>query len=237
MNALALQQEFPSKPARQLKTRGHLLFPQQQLRLHSHTDHVRKNVESYIASRFDEYYGAKVQSFLPQLISAQIDNETSAAVGLNMAASSSLFLEQYLDVSLEQTLAAVVKQPIDRDSVVEIGNLTATRAGNSYLLFILLNTILDAAGYRWVTFTATRQVRRILGKLSCRAYKLCEAELSKLASDTSRWGSYYETQPEVLAVNIQDSMAILNCQRFSAIILQNYRETITILAAQLRRAA
>ncbi len=235
MNALALQKQYPSKPVRQHKTRDRVLFPQQELQLHDQPDAVRAEVESYIASRFDECYGAEITTFLPRLISAQFDGKTSAAVGLNMAATGSLFLEQYLDASVEQTLAGAAKQPICRDNIVEIGNLTVTQSGNSFLVFILLNAILDAAGYRWVSFTATRQVRRILGKLDCRAHKLCDAKVSKLNSDQAKWGAYYETEPEVLAVNIQESMAILNSQKLTADILENYRETIAKLAAQLRK--
>jgi len=235
MNAVALQKEYPAaRPVRLQGASGRLVFPRQSLWLHSRRDSNRTAVEAYITDHFHTAYGAKVSSFLPLLISARFAGKTSAAVGLQTAKSGSLFLEQYLSAPLEQMLGLVTGQKISRNTIIEIGNLTVTHAGNSYLLFILLTAILNRAGFEWVSFTATRQVRRILGKLECRAYKLGRADRLKLNPGSGKWGSYYETKPEVLAVNIHESMQILKQQQFTTNLLDFYQETIIGLAEQLK---
>jgi hypothetical protein len=83
----------------------------------------RAAVEAYIAQKFAETYGARIQSFLPQLLSLHNNGALGAALGLRRAGSGALFLEQYLDRPVQQLLAEAAGQPVARADIVEIGNL------------------------------------------------------------------------------------------------------------------
>jgi hypothetical protein len=88
---------------------------------------------------------------------------SAARLGMRPAASApELFLEQYLDRPVEQEIAARANCPVGRDGIVEICNLAADQRGASRHLFVLLTAVLAAASYRWIVFTATPQVEKLI---------------------------------------------------------------------------
>lgn len=65
-----------------------------------HSD--RRRVEQFIADRFFEVHGARVSSFMPVLVTLfDCNDNIHATVGLRDAADAVLFLEYYLDSSVE----------------------------------------------------------------------------------------------------------------------------------------
>ena len=70
----------------------------------------RKKVETFIARRFREVHGAHIAVFMPQLL-ALFDDQGAvrAAVGIRDAGVERLFLEYYLDTSVEQAIADKAK--------------------------------------------------------------------------------------------------------------------------------
>ena len=69
----------------------------------------RKQVEQFIAGRFLKVHGARLSSFMPLLVALFDENgEVRAAVGIRNAAVESLFLEYYLDTSIEQAISTMV---------------------------------------------------------------------------------------------------------------------------------
>ena len=56
--------------------------------------------------------------------------------------------------------------------------------------------------YRWVVFTATREVRALLRRLCFRAYALAPATPAHLPDRGVSWGSYYAHKPSVMAGRI-----------------------------------
>jgi len=61
----------------------------------------RKNVEDYIATQFFKNHAARVNSFLPFLLSAETKKNITSVIGFQLAeASKSLFVEQYSAMSL-----------------------------------------------------------------------------------------------------------------------------------------
>jgi hypothetical protein len=157
----------------------------------------RQRLETCIASKFDGQYGAKIQHFLPYLLSLNESTQLDAVVGIRLAAESQLFLEQYLDTRIEQAISSVVHTPVDRGQVVEIGNLAAAIPGAASILFAVLAIVLDRAGVRWVACTATPQVQVMFDRLNFPTHTLCAAEAAALGENVQEWGAYYDSLPQV----------------------------------------
>jgi len=191
---------------------------------------ARQRLEACIARKFDSQYGAKIEHFLPYLLSLNDYTQLDAVVGIRLAAESRLFLEQYLDTRVEQAISRAVHGPVDRGQVVEIGNLAAAVPGTASLLFALLAIVLDRAGVRWVACTATPQVQAMFDKLNFTTHTLCQAEAAALEDGDQEWGDYYDSLP---TVTIGDTCVAANVARANPAV----RELECRLAGPINQAA
>lgn len=171
------------------------------VRLVAPVDPGRSLLEALVADKFAREYKARIRHFLPFLLSLDIAGAPAAVAGLRLARQSALYLEQYLDRPVEQAVSNEFRVPVDRDSIVEIGNLAAFSPGAAEILFGLLPSMLNDAGIHWVTCTATPRVMNILGKLDFPSRRICQADRALLADDSTDWGHYYSTHPAVIAGN------------------------------------
>jgi hypothetical protein len=191
-----------------LSPRGQARFGSATLIGPHHPD--RAEVEAFIARVYAERYGAKLRSFLPQLLAFRgADGELQAAVGTRRGQDGPLFVEQYLDASAEQTLAARHGVVARRDELVEVGNFAALSPGDARELIVQLTGILHAAGSRWVLFAATRQLRNAFDRLHLGTVELAPARRERLRDDRTEWGSYYNSNPCVLFGDIAAGQAFL----------------------------
>lgn len=179
--------------------------PGSQFRLLRATDPGRSEVEQFIAQRFQAVHGARVTSFLPLLLGAWSGGACRTALGIRAAAAEALFLEHYLDQPAEQTIAAICRAPVSRATVVEIGNLVSAPGMSTLSLYLLLLAVLDRAGYRWLMFTATPDVRYGIQTLGFELLTVCAADPRRVA-DSDSWGSYYDNGPEVMLGDVEDGM-------------------------------
>lgn len=160
----------------------------------------RAAFERFIARRFLRAYGASVTHFLPNLLGVRDGlAQWQAAAGYAAASTQKLFLEQYLDRPIEQTLASALGRPVARESVVEVGNLAATSAGMARALIPELARHLHQLGYRWVVFTATRALRNSFHRLRLKPLPIAPADPARLPGGGASWGSYYAQEPQVMA--------------------------------------
>lgn len=198
----------------------------------------RAGVERYIAARFQAAHGATIHDFMPVLLSMGCHGRTSAATGLRAAAQRPLFLEQYLGQPVDTSLSVLTGTAVQRSGIAEIGNLVATEGGSSYLLFLVLTAVLEQAGFDWVVFTATPQVRKTIAQLSLSVHALCEADPARLTSSSlSEWGRYYSTRPQVVAGNVAEAMTVLRQKKLYAGVLSLFRQPIAELAGIASRAS
>ncbi|MDD3650888.1 thermostable hemolysin [Immundisolibacter sp.] len=160
---------------------------------------ARAAVEAYIARRYARCHGARIDSFLPHLLSAEHDGGCVGALGLRPADTEPLFLEHYLDAPVEAAVAAAMRQPVERAQVVEIGNLATSSRRAGQVLITLLIEALRGAGFRWLVFTATRQVRALVQDLGFALDALAAADPTRLGGASAAWGRYYEAEPQVMA--------------------------------------
>ena len=158
----------------------------------------REALERFIAEKYLQVHSARLNEYLPVLLGVRYNEELVGAVGMRPGAYRPMFLEQYLDSPIEQQVAAFSKQPVDRCSLVEIGNLAIARKGHGPLLMAMMTAVLAEAGYEWMVFTVTEQVERLIGRLGFKPHYLKGAEPDRLVGDRSLWGSYYENNPRVI---------------------------------------
>ena len=229
----ALQIQTGTGVASQRKER--LLLSHMPIRFDAAPSEEKAEVDNYVKQRFAEVYNATVGTFEPYILSTSNDKGVSATIGFQPAATKKpLFLENYLTSTIEETLSIVLNKDVKRQQIVEVGNLSSSdKGGASRILFILSVAILHQAGFKWVTFTATNQVQRLLGKLNLTTAPICEADPAKLADRGESWGSYYADRPQVVVGNLSDAIEQLKRHKVINSILDNYQDTINEVAVQI----
>jgi len=230
--------------ALQLKTGTKVTSPRKERLLLSHMpirfdiepSDEKTEVNKHVKQCFAQSYGADIDTFEPYILSTYDDKGINATIGFQPAATKKpLFLESYLEGSIEEELTIVLSQDIKRHQVVEVGNLSSSHKGSaSRILFILSVAILQQAGFKWVTFTATKQVQKLLGKLNLTTTSICEADPLKLADKGAKWGSYYADKPMVVVGNLNDAIAELQSHKVIKSIIDNYQDTITDSANRIK---
>jgi hypothetical protein len=163
----------------------------------------RAEAEAFVRQVFAQHYQADVRSFAPNLTLLESAGKIIASAGWRGADNTALFLEQYLDGPIEQAISHLAGEPIARQQIVEVGNLAASKAGGSLQVILALAPHLAAQGYEWVTFTATNQLIGIFRKIGLPLLALAPARAECLGSAAADWGSYYDSQPIVVAGRIQ----------------------------------
>lgn len=198
----------------------------------------RAAVEQYIAAQFQAVHGATIHDFMPVLLTMSCRGLTTAATGIRAASARPLFLEQYLSCPVEEAIHSTAGAAAQRANIAEIGNLVATRGGASYLLFMVLTNLLQAAGFDWVVFTATPQVRKAIAHLDLETVVLGRADPARLTrSSAAEWGRYYASQPLVVAGRIADAMAVLGRRKLCASALSLFQRPVSELAGIINQAS
>jgi hypothetical protein len=195
---------------------------------------ARAAVEAYITRRFARCHGARVDSFLPHLLAAEHDGGCVGALGLRAAGGAPLFLEHYLDAPVEAAVAAAMRQPVERAQVVEIGNLATSSRRAGQVLITLLIEALRGAGFRWLVFTATRQVRALVQDLGFALDALAAADPTRLGGASAAWGRYYDAEPQVMAGDLAAGAA--HIRRFAplAALTQTHAPALARIGEALR---
>lgn len=170
------------------------------LRLVGAVDPARRAaVESLIRRRFAEQHQARIWHFMPCLFGLEsADGRLHGAVGFRAARAETLFLERYLDVPVEQAMQARYGVPAARDEIIEIGNLAAQGLGTARLMIVALTGWLAGQGYRWVVITGTRVLVNSFRRLGLTPLALGPAERARMGEEAPDWGSYYDSQPQVM---------------------------------------
>jgi hypothetical protein len=177
--------------------------------IHGSNDPDNEQVKLFIKQQFFKKYNAKINSFMPNLVSI-INNkgDLKAAVGYRSAKHHSLFLEQYISSTIEHLLSTQENTPISRSQIVEVGNLACVSPGYARIAIIKLTQLLNSAGYEWVVFTLTKELKNSFNKLNLTP-KYLETAKSEKVNTNDYWGSYYSTSPAVMYGNIKTGLLLL----------------------------
>lgn len=193
----------------------------------------RSKAEAAVKKIFRSAHGADITSFLPCLLTAEINQRIAAVVGVRSAVNQPLFLEQYLNFPIETAIKNINGLDISRTSLVEIGNLVSCKTGISRQLFIVLAFALAQANIEWVSFTATTQVEQVLAKLSLQPVIIGQASEASLANGNGNWGSYYVDRPNVCVGNVYNAVHELKKSIAIREMTTKLEPTISQLAQQL----
>ena len=167
-------------------------------------DTVRPHFETFVQQRFRQAHGADIRHFMPQLFGmSNAGGELCAVAGVRLASEEPLFLERYLDDSIDPLIAATAGRPVDRACIVEVGNLAASDNGSARLSIITLTYMLAMGGLEWVAFTGNIGLVNSFHRLGLKPVTLCAADPARLGDDRHSWGSYYESKPWVHVGNIR----------------------------------
>jgi hypothetical protein len=199
-----------------------------QFRLHGSADPERDAVEHYIHERFLKFHRAHINHFLPNIISLQCRESFSAAVGLSPANNHRLFAENYLTQPVEEVISEKLDFPVERQHILEIGNLVSSWKGSSLMLFILLSELIERLGYRWVVFTATREVESLLGRMHYAPVVLVDAKPEVLPDGGGAWGNYYNNNPRVMFGDVRPAVAAARNNPM-------YRSVTMLISAQVEQ--
>ena len=163
----------------------------------------RAVVEAYIKEGFRAAYGADLQSLMPRLFTlSSSEAGLLCAFGLRAAADSRLYMEQYLDLPVEEIISRHENCPVARSQVIEVGNLVSS-PGGARAAIISLTRYLHRAGYRWVVFTGIATLRAAFMQLGLCPFVLAAADPARLdPSDLAAWGRYFVAHPQVMAGDI-----------------------------------
>ncbi len=205
----------------------------QEFRWLDRQSHGRANAEAYITQQYRFMHHAHVTSFSPHLLVMVEQNRLQACVGVRPGSETPLFLEHYLDCPIDQAIAGIRNGPVNRNAIVEIGNLVATQRGSSLVLFLIMAAALEQAGFQWLAFTATPQVAKLIHRLRFTPHILAEAKAERLGDSQTDWGTYYNSHPKVMAGSIPEAMAVVRSQPLTQKILQRHAQAIEALASEL----
>ncbi|MBL4571756.1 MAG: thermostable hemolysin [Gammaproteobacteria bacterium] len=198
---------------------------------------LRAEVEQYIGCKFESNYGASLTEFLPLFLTLRCSGQLSASAGISLgSASKKFFLEQYLDASIESELEQFCGEEVRREQLAEIGNLVATTLGASRLMFIILASILNQAGYEWMVFTAAKPLLRSLQKMGFETRVIAEAKPARLdANSHAYWGSYYDNRPQVVAGRLSNAQEAVEARSLFNLVQNFYQSEIGSLAIDVRQ--
>ncbi|MCC2617084.1 thermostable hemolysin [Aestuariibacter halophilus] len=159
----------------------------------------KKDVETFVKQGFARHYNADIHHFLPVMVFAQ-GHAIQAALGVR-SARQGLFVEQYMPDNVEQTLA---QHGIDAqaEQVAEIGNLHSRSSAYTLPLLLVTGMALHQAGIEHLVFCATPKVARLLERRGLSLVRLCPADPRKLLPSDDHWGSYYDSNPQVIALDL-----------------------------------
>lgn len=174
----------------------------------------RAELERFIRTAFAHRHGAKVTAFMPTLLGVRGDaGQLCGVVGLRAAAQQPLFLENYFAEPIERVLSRVTTQRIERGQVVEAGNLAGTSCRAASRLVFQLPQILLDRGHDWLVFTATEGLRKLLAAYAAPVIELAQAHGACVASTGDDWGSYYATDPRVMAAYLPAALGLRRAHR------------------------
>jgi hypothetical protein len=162
----------------------------------------RGEVEGFIKSVFQQVYGANITHFMPDLVALRDSNGIlMAAFGLRSASKEALFLEQYIDIPIEQLMTERLGRNITRNQITCIGNLAVANPRNAGVLIAhVIQHSLDL-GIEWAVATAHHSLQNGLIKGGRDVYALAPADPARLSAEAiSQWGSYYRHLPQIVAI-------------------------------------
>lgn len=164
-------------------------------------------------SRYAAQHQAEPRVTYQTLLGQNSGARVGAALGYRRAGAEALFLEAYLDAPVEDALMPALGRAVDRNDIIEIGNLASCNA--TAMIALWARTANDLGHEAEIAVAVlTAPLRRMFARLGVRLIELAKADPARVPDDGSDWGRYYELEPMVCAGLIAEGQHQLN--RFAA---------------------
>lgn len=162
-----------------------------------------------ICRKYREVFGASVQPAFTNWQQKGSADKASAALGYRRAGPDPLFLEAYLDDTIEDLVSARLGRRVERGAIVEIGNFASDNALAMIELWGAAAN--DLGGQSEVAVaTLTAPLRRMFARIGVPVVRIAPARPERLAGDAAAWGSYYRHDPWVCVGVIAEGQAAIN---------------------------
>lgn len=191
----------------------------------------RAEAEDFAKKCYRLAYGAEIKTFASELIVLRSgDSGVMSCVGINMPGKENFFIGQYLDAPLEESISKVLGKDIDISDVAEIGTLATGTKGLCRLTMIGLAGFLKSRGIKYIAFSGNKSVRNTLEGVGIPLHFIAEALPERLEGGAGEWGSYYESEPEVVFLDI--NIACIQLEK-SARELNNLPENVAAMMIKI----
>jgi hypothetical protein len=164
----------------------------------------RASLEARIRSGFGMHFDACIAGFMPRFGYYRHASGATGVIGIRCAADEPLFLESYLDTSVESVIADATGAHIGRDRIAEVGQFVVDDRDIVTSFFRDLVPFLVDNGYDWVCFTGTDRIRALLARVGFRGLPIARAEAARARNTGDRWGRYYDFDPVVILGKLDD---------------------------------
>jgi len=195
---------------------------------------ARQALERIISEKYHSAHSAHITEFMPILLGMSLGGRSHAALGLRPGHYRPMFLEQYMDAPIEQQVAGLSGKPVDRLSLIEVGNLVVTHRGAGLLMFIVMATAIAKAGFEWMVFTVTDEVERLIRRLDFNPRYLAMADPARLKDRKKQWGHYYDCNPKVMVGSLIEVKTLASQRPALNRLVEHYHQEISDIAQTLR---
>jgi len=232
------------------------------LDVYQKNDIGRLPAEQFIKDGFTSAYGADVDITMPYILAIN-NGKFKAALGIR-AATENLFIEQYLaqpiefyvsqehvsqeHVSQEHVAQEHVAQEhvaqnkvlqmhttVARKYIAEIGHLYSNSNKFTIPLFLTTAVSLFCNGYEQMVFAGTDHVVKLISKAGIECHYIAQADKNKLQGSSNKWGSYYETNPQVVFVSLASVMNVVNKSAHFKQMFDQLERKIALTTSKLKR--
>ena len=191
----------------------------------------RNEIEAFIKQGFSKAYDAKISITTPYLL-ALSNGSYKAALGIR-SGDEKLFLEQYLTAAIEQQ-AVFIDNKIKRQDIVELSHLFSNAKRFTIPLFMVTAVSLFFLNYKYLVFSGTENVIKLITKAGVKTTFIANAEQQKIQASTDDWGSYYSTKPKIITISLLEIMSLITKHPLYTKMFKSLDGQIAKICQQLR---
>lgn len=169
-------------------------------------------VRSLILDCYATAHDAQPVADYPTYLSVGAPEYPQAVLGFRGASAGPIFLERYLDQSIEHVLTQKLGRPVSRNHIIELGDHASKRPSATIALWCEAAAALNGQAEIAVA-VLTLPLRRMFERLGFNLVALAPARMAALGPDGARWGRYYDADPVVCAGDIAACRTILEKAR------------------------
>jgi hypothetical protein len=203
------------------------------LDVYQKSDDGRLAAEQFIKEGFASSYGADIDISMPCVLAIN-NGKFKAALGIR-AATENLFIEQYLSQPIEHYVSQQ-QTTVAREHIAEIGHLYSNSNKFTIPLFLTTAVSLFCNGYEHMVFAGTDHVVKLISKAGIECHHLAPADKHKLLGPSQKWGSYYETNPQVVFVSLACVMDVVNKSPHFKQMFEQLAPKIALTTSKLKRS-